>query len=81
MTTTYKEQMARLCEQRDKNFDDVLTLLQRACPGVGHASFNRISRSWNWDCETSPVGICVYNDLDDPAHDHCLYCEEPEERK
>src|SRR6187397_2356805 len=81
MVMTYKEQMTRLREQRDQTYGDVLDLLKRACPGVGHPSFNRISASWNWECEASPVGVCVYNELDDPAHDYCLYCEGPEERK
>lgn len=34
-----------------------------------------------WECETSPVGVCVYDDTDDPMHDQCLFCGDPEERK
>lgn len=33
-----------------------------------------------WDCGKSPVGICVYNDVMDRAHDECLFCDEPEQR-
>ena len=34
-----------------------------------------------WDCDTSPIGTCVYYYPEDPAHDNCLFCHEPEERK
>lgn len=34
-----------------------------------------------WDCGKSPVGVCVYHKIHDPAHDCCIYCGEPEERK
>lgn len=33
-----------------------------------------------WDCPKSPVGWCVYNHETDPAHDNCIYCNEPLER-
>lgn len=77
----YKEQMMRLCGQRDKTYQDIIDLLTRACVGAGHPSFNRIADYYTWDCENSPVGICVYDSLDDPSHDDCLYCHGPEERK
>lgn len=32
-------------------------------------------------CEKSPVGTCLYDDLHDEAHDRCLACGNPEERK
>lgn len=32
-------------------------------------------------CEGSPIGFCFYNGDIDPAHDDCLICGEPEERK
>jgi hypothetical protein len=35
----------------------------------------------NWKCPTSPWERCVYFDDVDPAHDFCLYCGSPEERK
>ena len=34
-----------------------------------------------WHCDDSPIGWCVYNHFDDPAHDNCVFCGEPEERK
>lgn len=34
-----------------------------------------------WDCPDSPVGWCVYNHSTEPAHDNCIFCGEPEERK
>ena len=35
----------------------------------------------DWECPTSPIGVCSYNDNKDPIHDHCLFCGDPEERK
>jgi hypothetical protein len=34
-----------------------------------------------WDCNESPYTVCVYDHLNDPGHDNCLICHEPEERK
>lgn len=34
-----------------------------------------------WECEKSPVGICVYHRIYDRPHDSCIFCHEPEERK
>lgn len=33
------------------------------------------------ECQASPVGVCLYDEYDDPARDCCLACGEPEERK
>lgn len=35
----------------------------------------------DWDCTKSPVGKCIYNQFEDPCHDQCLVCGDPEERK
>jgi len=34
-----------------------------------------------WDCIDSPVYTCIYDDLEDRAHDRCIFCGLPEERK
>lgn len=34
-----------------------------------------------WECQDSPLGLCIYHDFDDPAWDNCLICNEPHERK
>lgn len=36
-----------------------------------------------WACESkkNPFVLCVYDEGNDPALDHCLYCGEPYERK
>ena len=34
-----------------------------------------------WECDNSPLGYCVYDHIDDPAHDDCIFCHDPEERK
>lgn len=35
----------------------------------------------SWDCEHSPFGICMYHNFEDPAHDNCIFCHQPNERK
>jgi hypothetical protein len=35
----------------------------------------------SWDCESSPYGHCIFDHENDPAHDHCLFCGGPDERK
>jgi len=34
-----------------------------------------------WSCKKSPVKTCIYDSLEDPVHDSCIFCHEPEERK
>jgi hypothetical protein len=34
-----------------------------------------------WDCPESPVGWCVYNNTTDSAHDNCIFCNQPLDRK
>ena len=37
--------------------------------------------SWGWKCSGSPVGMCMYDLVEDRAKDSCLFCGQPEERK
>jgi len=34
-----------------------------------------------WGCPNSPFGWCAYNIVLDRAHDNCIFCHEPQERK
>jgi hypothetical protein len=34
-----------------------------------------------WECPESPTGFCVYDQYEDPAHDSCIFCGDPAERK
>lgn len=36
---------------------------------------------FTWDCEKSPIGLCIYNHYKDRAHDSCVFCHDPAERK
>ncbi len=49
---------------------------QLSCP-----SYEVWVGQWQWPCDQSPVGICLYNTVTDPAKDHCLFCGDPDERK
>ena len=37
--------------------------------------------NYDHECETSPIGICAYDDDEDPLHDSCVFCHQPYERK
>ncbi len=45
------------------------------CNGIGHVI------GTCWDCPESELGLCVYDHVEDRAHDYCLFCGQPEERK
>jgi len=36
---------------------------------------------YNWGCKKSPFGWCAYDHYKDGAHDFCVFCNEPQERK
>ena len=42
-----------------------------------------MDEDWNikWICGSTANSHCVYDDETDPAHDECVYCGEPQERK
>ncbi len=35
----------------------------------------------DWKCDKSPIGECVYDTVNDPYHDDCIFCHDSEERK
>ena len=48
---------------------------------VNHLNGMNVLVLGSWDCPESPFSVCVYNDTQDTAHDFCIYCRKPEERK
>jgi len=34
-----------------------------------------------WECKDSPFGWCAYDHWEDQAHDQCIFCGDPSERK
>lgn len=37
--------------------------------------------SSHWNCPTAPLNHCYYDLANDTWKDHCLYCDDPSERK
>lgn len=35
----------------------------------------------DYECDKSPVDICVYDTKSDPRLEHCIFCGQPDERK
>ena len=31
-------------------------------------------------CEDSPIGVCVFDNTDDPKHENCMFCNSDKER-
>lgn len=52
--------------------------VQNVSPGL---IFDWYPISTFWNCQKSPIGCCMYSKNEDRAHDSCLFCGEPEERK
>ncbi|MAG24257.1 hypothetical protein CMI47_01645 [Candidatus Pacearchaeota archaeon] len=46
-----------------------------------HDSQHIVEGYQKWKCVTRVNGICLYNDAEDPMHDNCIACGQPEERK
>jgi len=53
---------------------EALLKAERAIPKMYHLDIG------DWDCPTSPIGVCVYDTSEDPACDECLFCGIPNER-
>lgn len=53
--------------------------------GVGLLSAGQLAApETTWDCDDkvrNVYGLCVYDDYEDSAHDFCIFCHGPEERK
>lgn len=47
----------------------------------GSASCSTCETRLGWYCPDNPEHYCVYDDNNDPCHDNCTFCHEPEERK
>lgn len=71
-----KEKIEKLNEEKYRIELEIEEVVKSAIPGFG--MWNTIG---TWDCENSPIGVCVYNHIEDPALDDCLFCGGPDERK
>ena len=57
---------------------DINDIAQTYIPDF-HFLLHKVSTSW--ECEESPIGMCVF-ELDDELQTmECIYCKNPEERK
>lgn len=65
-----KRQRLELRKQQEEILDKYL--------GEGEGQWYHVGE---WECEKSPIGLCIYHYLDDRALDHCIFCGNPNERK
>ncbi len=51
-------------------------------PAFKHAGSDslELGTTHQYECPTSPIGYCVYDNSDDPGHMHCIFCGLPERR-
>jgi hypothetical protein len=62
------------------------TIIDMVVDGVGDDLLGHGNAQWlvvgsTWDCPESPFGLCAYHHIRDRAHDNCIFCHDPEERK
>jgi hypothetical protein len=74
---TDKEQILKLEEKRYECLHSIHLILDKHL-GEDEGQWHWVSE---WDCDKSPVGLCVYNPFEDRAKDFCIYCGNPNERK
>lgn len=68
-----REAEKALSERRD-------ALMSWVAKGLGLPSETTLVEGVH-DCLKSPIGVCVYDEDNDPCHDDCLFCGDPSERK
>jgi len=82
----FKEQLSddladsiKLCQEKIDEID----WLRRKLIKKAYPEFDWLYQdvSTYWRCEASPCGYCTYDSVNDRAHDTCIFCGEPEERK
>ena len=73
---TIAKQIDKLREQKrelDYKIDELATSVM--------PEFSFEHKIGTWECEDSPLGLCVYNHFEDRCWDNCLFCHQPDERK
>lgn len=74
---THEREVSRLEDLRRTTAQDfVIEVLPEPKPNKDDLSFSQ-----TWECDGSPTGYCVYNDVEDPINDSCVFCGQPDERK
>ena len=68
--------LGKIHDDLEQLHDRMVAKLNEDNPGLG---ITRVSEFW--DCDLSPVGMCAYNEDEDPCRDDCVFCHDPEERK
>lgn len=73
--------LQREIDQRNLMIDEHVTkILEMALLSRGETEVEDYELG-SHECLSSPVGLCVYYDLEDSMHDDCIFCNQPEERK
>ncbi len=75
-----EELLNGLLECQDEEIQELKEKLRKAEQlSVVVAQANIIEGTW--DCEHEEIDKCWYNDEEDPLHDECIFCGDPDERK
>jgi len=79
--STIEIRMDRLKSMQAKidNIKYAMTQIVTSCMAEGEGQWYAIDTFWG--CPSSPFGWCAYHIIEDRAHDNCIYCHEPQERK
>lgn len=66
--------------EEPKEFKTVQACMSYICDDLMFELTDNISIG-SHECKESPIGICFYNNREDPVWDNCLICGDPHERK
>jgi len=86
MTNFYKEDNPLLIKEQLKKYLSDITDIEIEIEKLIKSKFKDYDYelelgAYLWECEESPIGTCLYNRFNDKAHDNCIFCDEPNERK
>ena len=72
-----KEELKKRNDLIIKNQSEIWQLIKKYVPDVNF--FYDID--FLYGCDKSPFGWCAYHRYEDQAHDNCIFCHQPQERK
>lgn len=63
--------------------DRAIELIESFSKELEITNMENIEIPASWECKDSrnPAFFCIYDSVNDPCYDHCLFCGYPEERK
>lgn len=78
LTGDLKDAIVECTQALDHIEQQRIELVKKLWPA--YDSFKHVMEFY-WSCPDSPFGWCAYDHWEDRAHDSCVFCGDPSERK